>query len=191
MFDTWKNKPDSFEVNDDVVIINAPGKTDYFNDPASDARKRDAAFLSREVSGDFTLEGRVTPEFAGTYDAGTLTLYSSDEIWAKLAFENTDMGCTSVVSVVTRDRSDDANGEVVTDPSIYLKMTRRGETVGFYYSLDRASWRMVRLFTLPAPSSGTWLVGVTAQSPRGSGCRVTFSDLSFVPHAVSDIRRGV
>lgn len=191
MFDTWKNKPDSFETGDDSAVITAPAGTDYFNDPSSDTRRRNAAFFAGEAAGDFTLEGRVTPEFAGTYDAGALMLYYNDDTWLKLAFEQTDMGCTSVVSVVTRGLSDDANGEVVTDPNICLKMSRRGDTVGLYYSRDGESWRMVRLFSFPAPAGNTCLVGVAAQSPLGSGCRITFSDLAFVPNPVTDFRRGV
>ncbi len=191
MFDTWKNEPDSFVHDGNTVTITAAGGTDYFNDPASDVRKASAPVLYREVDGDFTVEGRVAPAFGATYDAGAIVFYCTDDVWAKLAFEQTDLGSTSVVTVVTNGLSDDANGEVVDGDAVHLKMSRRGDVLGLYYSLDGRGWRMVRLLALPVPPGATANVGISAQSPTGSGCTVTFSELAFAKRAVTEMRGGV
>ncbi len=191
MFHTWKNRPESYTTDDNSVTINAPEGTDYFNDPASELRKRNAPMFVRGVSGDFTVQGRVMPEFTSTFDAGALVFYCSDEVWVKLAFEQTDMGDTSIVTVVTNGLSDDANGEVVDDAEVYLKMTRRDDAIGLYYSVDGERWRMVRLFSLPVPDRTACYVGVSAQSPLGSGCTVRFTGIEFTDHSVEDLRSGV
>lgn len=191
MFYSWKNRPDSYQYENEIVTICAPGETDFFNDPKSSLRKSDAPFFSREVTGDFTVQGRVKPDFRGTFDAGTLMFYCDDYSWVKLAFEQTDMGCRSIVSVVTREISDDANGEVVTEEGVFLKMSRRGDVIGLYYSLDGTNWRMVRVLSFPVPVGSVCFLGVSAQSPRGSGCEVSFSHLEFLTRPVEDFRKGV
>lgn len=191
MFHTWKNRPAFHSDENDIVTIHAPEGTDFFNDPKSDRRKSDAPLYCREVTGDFTVQGRVEPDFQDTFDAGSLMFYCDNDTWVKLAFERTDMDCTSVVSVVTNGISDDANGEVVNDAHVFFRMSRRSDIIGLYYSLDGTRWRMVRVLSFSIPAGSACFVGIAAQSPLGSGCTVSFSHLEFSPRAIENFRAGV
>jgi hypothetical protein len=123
----------------------------------------------------------------------------------KLAYEYTDLGYPAIVSVATRGRSDDCNGEPVGRGEVWLKVSRRENLLGLYYSLDGEMWKMHRLLQLPeaahsrtdsgsgaADASGGpgWRIGVAAQSPTGNGCPVDFRELSWSDRALDDFRKG-
>lgn len=188
MFDVWINKAQIFKENDGEVIIDAGEKTDFFIDPASDFKVGNAPIFARKADSDFTISCCITPAFLAHYDAGALMLYINETTWVKCAFENTDLGYFSVVSVVTRGVSDDANGEQISGSSIWLKMSRKDDVVGLYYSSDGINWKMVRLFKFTYKPG---LVGLEAQSPLGKSCSVEFKSIEFKHQSVEDLRKGV
>jgi regulation of enolase protein 1 (concanavalin A-like superfamily) len=93
-----------------------------------------------------------------------------------------------IVSVVTRDVSDDCNSVVVGDYSVYLRVYRRSEVFAFHYSLDGHYWHFVRYFTMG--DLGQLRMGFSAQSPTGQGCKVDFSEILYTPRILSDLRNG-
>ena len=109
--------------------------------------------------------------------------------WAKLCFEATDIGTHAAVSVVTNGISDDANGADLEAERLWLQVVRQGDLFGMHYSLDGASWRMVRYFALPLPRQVQ--VGLVAQSPTGPGTSVDFHSFSVEPRRVADMRAGI
>ena len=166
------------------------GTTDFFVDPADGRTVANGAFHYREVSGDVSLTAAVTPSFSATYDAGALLAWIDDTHWAKLAFEFTDMGFPAVVSVVTREYSDDANGQRIDEPSVRLRLSRRGSLWALHWqpaTQDRP-WYMLRYFRMGA-STDTVRLGLLVQSPTGTGCRATFTDIA-VGDAPEDMRAG-
>ena len=191
MFHTWKNEPELWEENQDKVTALAGPKTDWFVDPASDFKAGNAPLYMKEAPGAFTLTCKIRPFFENIYDAGSIMLYINSENWVKFAFENTDMGQKSVVSVVTDEVSDDANGEKITAESVWLKMSRKNRMIGLYYSLDSIQWKMVRLFRHSIEETDTVYAGLEAQSPLGEKCRVEFSQITFTEKSVEDFRKGV
>ena len=191
MFNIRMNADESLTMNGDRAVISAPGQTDYFRDPASDAAAASAPFLATAVNGDFRLSARITPEFGTRYDAGCLFLFADEEHWAKLAFERTDLGHDAVVSVVTRGRSDDCNGEKIEGKSLWLQMVRSGRAVAMHYSLDGRNWRMSRLCALEPPAGLSMIAGLVAQSPVGEGCSVSFDSVQFSTTIPGDIRAGI
>ena len=58
-----------------------------------------------------------------------------------------------MVSVRTIGTSDDNNHDVVTSKSVYMKISSDTKTVGFYYSLDKKTWQLIRLFKNDYPAS--------------------------------------
>ena len=189
-------EPQQLRHDEDQVSFAAAGGTDFFRDPASTDAIDNAPYLYRDAPSQFTFSVRVEPEFASRYDAGAILCYRDPETWVKLAYEYTDLGYPAIVSVVTRERSDDCNGEPVSGGQVWLKVSRRETLLGLYYSLDGRQWKMHRLLQIPEPadsalgSSGSWRVGVAAQSPTGDACRVGFRDLSWSDRAVDDFRTG-
>jgi hypothetical protein len=151
---------------DEQLTIQAGATTDWFSDPAGAQRKDDApSALFASADQEFTLSARVRVAFASTFDAGAL-----------------------LVSVVTRDVSDDCNSSTLAEDSVFLRITRRQAILAFHYSLDGHVWQLVRYFTLgDAPRMS---LGFSAQSPTGSGCVAVFSQIRYSSTAVSDLRSG-
>ena len=187
---TWKNQPsDSTSDAGQQISITTGADTDWFIDPAGGHVKNNAPIaLFVPPDHTFSLQARVTVEFAATYDAGTLFVYVHDALWAKLCFEYSPQQQPMIVSVVTRGVSDDCNSVSVGDNSVYLRVYRHGEVLAFHYSLDGHYWHFVRYFSLG--DLGRLWIGFSTQSPTGQGCRVSFSEIRYTPGALSDLRNG-
>jgi regulation of enolase protein 1 (concanavalin A-like superfamily) len=191
MFTKWLHQPDTFTIHENHIIIYAPKKTDFFEDPLTDYSMNNAPLLYTHISGDFTFSCSISPEFKSIYDAGAILLYTDNTHWIKFAFENTDLGYTAVVSVVTNIKSDDCNGEKIESESLALKISRAQSVVGLYYSPNNSDWKMARLFPFLHASQNSNLLGISAQSPIGNGCRVTFKNFYFKNKSVQDFRKGI
>lgn len=175
------------------LTITAGPRCDWFRDPSSGGVEDGAPALLGPVTGDFSLSAVVRVRFAGTFDAGALAVRIDATRWAKLCFELSPQGQPMVVSVVTRERSDDANSFAVTDDRVWLRVARTGRSFAFHASTDGQWWHFVRHFTLGvegAPTPGTVAVGVVVQSPMGDGCTATFSELTFSALGLTDLRDG-
>ena len=186
----WVGQPAAWSVADGGLRIVAGARTDWFVDPQGVAEpKLDAPVLLGPTSGDFMLSARVTVEFAATYDAGVLVVHADDSHWAKLCFEYSPEQEPMVVSVVTRDVSDDCNSFVVDGDSVWLRIARLGPALAFHASLDGRRWSLVRHFALGSPREPS--VGFLAQSPTGDGCASTFGRIEYRPDRLEDLRSGV
>lgn len=181
----WLNEPPQWSFDDRGLTIVAKACTDFFR-PYGGAATDSACLLYKEMSGDFTVRTHLTAELAGFGDAGALTVRADAEQWLKLCIERSPIGEVSIVSVVTRTWSDDANNELLDQPACHLRLTRRGDVFAMHYSLDGATWRFVRTFGFALPN--TVMVGVHAQAPFMGGCRATFGGLHISPEAVKDFR---
>ena len=171
------------------LTLTAGPRTDWFVDPQRAAAPvLNAPALVAEPSGDFRLSARVTVDFAATYDAGVLILHASDRVWAKLCFEYSPQREPMVVSVVTRDVSDDCNSFLVDGGSVWLRVARTGRAFAFHASADGETWTFVRHFALDA--DGASAVGFAAQSPTGDGCTVTFEQIAYHAAGLGDLRSG-
>jgi uncharacterized protein len=172
------------------VRLAAGPRTDVFIDPGTGEATLNAV---RQVGpageGDFQLSVRVEVSFAETFDAGALLVWGGDETWAKLALEFSPEHQPMVVSVVTRGRSDDANGVRVAEPWIWLRVSRIGSAYAFHSSLDGQQWDMVRHFEI-GPVDGH-LVGLEVQSPLGDGCAAVFEQISWTTDTLEDLRSGL
>jgi uncharacterized protein len=192
---------DSWRYADGAIEADALPRSDLFIDPAdprSNSTPGPAARLLGTPEGDFQLSARVTVDFHSMFDAGVLLVFADERNWAKLCFEYTPQQKPSVVTVVTRGWSDDANAFEIDANAVWLRISRTGSTFAFHASTDGHWWRMVRYFALgqspdpsdQSPDHGPVRVGFQAQSPTGDGCRVTFDEIEFRPEAPLDLRDG-
>jgi regulation of enolase protein 1 (concanavalin A-like superfamily) len=94
-----------------------------------------------------------------------------------------------VVSVVTNGVSDDANAFVVSDRSVWLRVSRVDRAYAYHASTDGSRWALVRVFTL-GDGLADHRLGLEVQSPTGDGCRVRFGDVRFVEERLGDLRDG-
>ncbi|MEN3609627.1 DUF1349 domain-containing protein [Plantactinospora sp. ZYX-F-223] len=173
------------------LTVSAPAQTDLFVDPAGGEPVLSAPrLLTAAPEGDFQFSARVRVGFADSYDAGCLLLYSGPRHWAKLAYERSPQGAAMVVSVISRDVSDDANGFVVDDAApLWLRISRLGPAWAFHASTDGTWWEFVRHFRLD-PAATPLRFGLSAQSPTGAGCPVWFDQISFSATRLADLRDG-
>ncbi len=116
-----------------------------------------------------------------------LLLWAGEDTWAKLCFEYSPQGQPMVVSVVTRGRSDDANGFIVDGSEVWLRISGMRGAYAFHASTDGRWWHLIRHFTLGDVSAE---VGFEVQSPLGQGCGATFADIMYRTHTLSDLRDG-
>jgi regulation of enolase protein 1 (concanavalin A-like superfamily) len=186
---TWDHPPLRWEpLPGSGMRVHVPARVDYFQSPAGTHAADNAPFLWANAVGDFVAQAQVQPGFATHYDAGALMVRSSARQWAKLCYEATDFGTHAVVSVVTREYSDDANGVNLTVPAVWLQLFRKGDVFGMHYALDGEGWQMVRLFRLEV--SAAVKVGLVAQCPAGPGTTIDFLSFSVEPRSVKDLRAG-
>jgi uncharacterized protein len=173
-----------------ITLASDAGR-DYFRDPDGKLSNDTAPMLLTEVDSTqpFTFTATVTPTFLETYDAGTLYIYVKADLWLKMAMEMDERHKTRMVTVRTIGTSDDNNHDVIEAKSVHMKISSNATTVGFYYSLDKKSWQLIRLFKNDYPAS-IWL-GISTQSPIGEGTSAIFEDISLTKQSVSDFRLGV
>jgi hypothetical protein len=178
-----------------AVVAAAPAHTDLYINPAGDdsgdaeSLLNAATLLGVPPAGDFQLSARVTVDFRAQYDAGVLLLWIDERHWGKFCFEFSPAGEPMVVSVVTREFSDDANAFVVGDRTVWLRVSRIGRVYAFHASVDGRAWTLVRVFSLGDVVTGH-RIGFEAQSPTGDGCTVTFDDVRFTRQRLEDLRDG-
>lgn len=183
----WSPEPVSWGYQDGVLQAVTGPQTDLFIDPLGKVEVYNAPKLLFGPEGDFLLSSRVKVGFEGTYDAGVLAVYQHQTSWAKLCLEMSPQGQPMVVSVVTKETSDDCNSVPVAGDQIYLRLARTGGALAFHYSLDASFWHMVRLFRLePGPAKAGFLV----QAPVGEGCAVEFSEIRLEARTLRDVRSG-
>ena len=169
------------KVENGRLTLASEAKGDTFRDPDGKFNNHSAPLLLTEVDNQkpFTLTAKITPTFLKTYDAGTLFIYVKDDLWIKLAMEMDERHKTRMVSVRTIGTSDDNDHDVIKEKSVYMKISSDTRNVGFYYSLDKKNWQLIRVFKNDYPAS-IW-VGISTQSPIGEGTSAVFEDLSLTP----------
>ena len=176
------------EIGENTLKIKAYPCSDYFVDPADGKMSLNAPYYHIETTKDFILRAKVSGSFKSVYDACALMVMSSENCWAKICFELTDLGTNAVVSVVTNSVSDDANGVDIQGNSVYLQIAKKGKLFALHYSLDGNVYKMVRYFTLPVKES--FKLGFAAQSPLGEGGDRLFEDIQLIYESSKDLRNG-
>jgi regulation of enolase protein 1 (concanavalin A-like superfamily) len=173
------------------LSIEAGPVTDLFVSPDGAAPQLNAPGLVGSPDPHFQFSALVEVEFASTFDAGVLALWAHEGSWAKLCFEYSPAGQPMVVSVVTRGLSDDANSVEVEGSKVWLRISGLGAgRYAFHAATDGVHWNLVRHFALD-PGAQPMQVGFLAQSPTGEGCRVSFSQVRYLPEQLDDLRGGV
>lgn len=183
----WLNEPPEWRFDDEGLWIVPEAETDFFR-PYQGTPKDNACLLYTEVTGDFTAVTRASAHLVGFGDAAAITVRAGATQWAKLCLERSPIGDISVVSVVTDPFSDDANNELLPEPTCFLRITRKGDVFGMHYSLDGEVWRFVRTFGMPMPK--TVKVGIHAQAPFVGGCWARFATFDLRAEPVADFRSG-
>ncbi|MCM3626723.1 DUF1349 domain-containing protein [Paenibacillus glycanilyticus] len=191
---TWINESEINETDGRIEIF-ATEKSDFFchhgaagEEGITPESVSNAPFYYTEISGDFVMRVKVSLDFKDTYDSACIMVMKDLTHWAKACFELTDFGTHAVVSVVTIEESDDANGCNIDDNTVWLQMCRSGRSFAFHYSTDGEHFDMMRFFALPVDEIVK--VGLLAQSPLGNGGNRIYENLTIERKTVKNIRMG-
>jgi uncharacterized protein len=180
----WENAPKAYTINKNGLTIIAGEKTDMFRDPNVTYNTDNAPKLLFTPDTDFVLTASVEHNFSGKWDGGAIVLKQDSLNWVKFCFEKDYTGARRVVSVVTKNISDDCNSVEIKSNTIFYKVAKAGNVVTLYYSTNGIKWFLVRHFqfdTTPALQ-----VGFLAQSPEGKSCKVTFQNITYTAKKIQD-----
>jgi regulation of enolase protein 1 (concanavalin A-like superfamily) len=171
----------------DLVELAAGPRTDLFRPPDGGAPTLNApVLLANFHDRDFVLSAVIEADLQATFDAGALVLWQGERTWAKLALELSPEGRATVVTVVTRGRSDDCNSVALDQPRAHLRLARIGDAFAFHLHAA-GRWQLVRHFFL---ATGSVRAGFLAQSPTGEGCTVRFRHIRVDSRRLDDVRDG-
>ncbi|MGI9547413.1 MAG: DUF1349 domain-containing protein [Flavobacteriaceae bacterium] len=185
----WLNKPEEYKIQNKSLIITAAENSDFFINPEDHTSTATAPVLYREVTGDFVAITRVTPDFTSQWNAAALMVLINDSNWIKFGFENSDATGPSIVSVVTRETSDDTNGAILNDrEAVWLKIARKGDNYAMHWSIDGEEYYMARLAAMPV--TDTVKLGIEAQCPTGKRAIHKFDYFSIESATVQELRAG-
>jgi len=173
-------------VRDGVLHIAPAPHTNLFHAPDDGFVVVNAPMVLFAPEGDFTFRAKVSAQLVNVYDVAALVAYGDDKHWAKLCFENSALQEATVVTVVTRERSDDANSENVASPFVYLAIARKGNEYSMHFSRDGKQWRLARHFELPPEPK--MRIGFAAHSDSNQFV-ASFSEIVYRPSAPANMRQ--
>jgi uncharacterized protein len=180
----WENKPMSVSLKAGVLEIEAGAKTDMFRDPNVTYNTDNAPKLMFVPDKDFVLSATIEHSFVNKWDAGALVLKADSLNWIKFCFERDYLGYRRVVSVVTKNVSDDANAQSVNENFAHFKIAKADNVVTLYVSTDGKKWLLIR--HLQFNTNKEIKVGFLAQSPIGQHCKVKFSNIKYEAKKIKD-----
>lgn len=181
---SWENKPLSYAIKNDELTIKAGEKTDMFRDPNVTYNTDNAPKLMFVADEDFVLTTAIEHAFTNKWDGGAIVLKSDSINWVKFCFEKDYTGARRVVSVVTKNISDDANSIEINSDKVFFKMAKAANVITLYCSADSKSWYLVRHLQFDAKPG--FKVGFLAQSPTGASCEVKFSQIKYEKKKIKD-----
>lgn len=184
----WENKPVQSEIHETQVKIIAGEKTDMFRDPNATYNTDNAPKLLFRPDGNFVFSTAIEHNFVSKWDGGAIVIRSDSVNWIKFCFEKDYTGAKRIVSVVTKNISDDCNSLELTGNKVYYKVAKADNVFTLYYSNDGKKWFLIRHFQFEVKPGFT--LGFLAQSPEGSKCEVTFSDIHYEAKKIKDPYTG-
>gem|GEM_PF-242491 len=184
----WQNKPLSYTVDSNVLTIVAGPKTDMFRDPNVTYNTNNAPQLMFRADSNFVLTTSIQHAFSNKWDGGAIVLYQDSLNWVKFCFEKDYTGSRRVVSVVTKNISDDCNSVEIKTNRVFYKVAKADNVITLYYSTDNKNWFLIR--HLQIDNSKDVQLGFLAQSPTGKSCTVKFSWISYRTKKIKDPYAG-
>lgn len=180
----WKNTPLNYNIKDDVLTIVAGEETDMFRDPNVTYNTDNAPKLLFKADSNFILTASIEHAFLSKWDGGAIVIEQDSLNWIKFCFEKDYTGARRVVSVVTKDISDDCNSVELKTDRVFYKVAKADNVITLYFSSDNRKWFLIR--HLQFNNTRNLQVGFLAQSPTGKKCEVKFSNIVYQAKKIKD-----
>lgn len=184
----WENSPSGFSIHGDQLIIVAGAKTDMFRDPNVTYNTDNAPKLLFEADDNFVLTVAIEHAFANKWDGGAIVVKQDSLNWIKFCFEKDYTGAKRVVSVVTKNISDDCNSVEMNAKRVFYKVAKADNVITLYYSADGLKWYLIR--HLQFETRKGFKAGFLAQSPTGERCEVKFTNITYQVKKIKDPYSG-
>ncbi len=184
----WENKPAVFSAKNNEIIIVAGQKTDMFRDPNATYNTDNAPKLLFNADDNFVLTVSIEHAFNNKWDGGAIVIKQDSLNWIKFCFEKDYTGAKRVVSVVTKNISDDCNSVKIESNKVFYKVAKADNVITLYYSVEGTKWFLVR--HLQFDTDKHFQVGFLAQSPTGQSCTVKFSKINYTVKKIKDPYTG-
>lgn len=181
---TWDNTPVKYSIQNNVLTIVAGPKTDMFRDPNVTYNTDNAPKLLFKADNDFVLSTSIQHSFLNKWDGGAIVIIQDSLNWIKFCFEKDYTGAKRVVSVVTKDISDDCNSVEIKSNKVFYKVAKADNVITLYYSMDNKKWFLIR--HLQFNNTKDIKIGFLAQSPTGNKCEVKFSSINYKAKKIKD-----
>ncbi len=177
----WLNEPQRWEEQGNVLRVSVDPGTDFWRKTHYGFIRDSGHVYSQRVTGDFTVEVKVSGAYRELYDQAGLMVRVDAEHWIKTGIEFVH-DVQYVSAVVTNDFSDWSVAPLAGNPpSIWLRLVRKAEAVEVFYSFDGANYTLLRIaYLLPSDSAD---VGIMCAAPDGKGFDVLFEGFSVHPDA--------
>lgn len=175
------------KIENNQIIMSAPKDTNLFNGVRGTWKSITFPYYYTKVKGDFLVRCKIAVDFKEVYDLGSLVIYENEDIWIKFAYENSDTGVPAIVTVVTKETSDDCNGEPIVQNAVYLQICRQGNVFAMHYSLDKQNWKLARICRCEMQDEVK--VGISTQCPSGDCCIAYYSEWEIMENPYEDIRK--
>ncbi len=184
----WENAPEKFFIKGNELVIVAGQKTDMFRDPNVTYNTDNAPKLLFKADDNFVLTASIEHAFTNKWDGGAIVIRQDSLNWIKFCFEKDYTGARRVVSVVTKNISDDCNSVEMKTNKVFYKVAKADHVITLYYSADGMKWFLIR--HLQFDTHKGFQVGFLAQSPTGKRCEVKFSDITYRIKKIKDPYTG-
>ncbi len=193
----WLNKPSSFQIKDDSVIVDTDPETDFWQRSYYGFRNDNAPALLFDSEANFTITVKVGFNYQKQFDQCGLIIYLDSENWFKASIEYENSQFSRLGSVVTNNGySDWATSDIQLPTEIWYRLSRRGPDFLIEYSFNGSDFIQMRIFHLhslgetteemgkvnpPLPAQKPIRFGVYACSPCPSSFRAVFSNFKLQP----------
>jgi uncharacterized protein len=186
---SWDGAVEKYEAKDDHITFTAGKETDLYCFVDGNYYVNKVPKILFKPDSNFIFSASIKPDFKNVYDGGAILLYSDEGNWAKLLFEKHDNGTLGLgASLVKEKRGDDSYHTTITGNEVFVKVVKSDKIFCFYYSPDGKNWSLLR--TLPYEKLQNLRIGFYAQSPKGPGCTVAFSNIKYRGEKFKDFFTG-
>ena len=173
----WLNEPLKWNIQNDTIEVTSIQNTDFWRKTHYGFIRDNGHFYYQQVRGDFIAEVKVSGDYQNLYDQAGLMVRLDSDNWLKCGIELVE-GMQQISAVVTRDYSDWSIVPMPDNPAaIWLRVTRQGDAIEIYYSLDGEQYTMIRMAYLTLVKAVD--VGIMCASPEGKGFVTTFEQFNI------------
>lgn len=176
----WINKPDTFKISNDEIIITTNPETDYWQRTYYGFRNDNAHTLVMPVNTDFTFTVKTNFNSKKMFDQCGVIIYQNSDNWFKASIEYENENFQRLGSVVTNNGySDWATTDISSDiKHMYYRLSRRGPDFLMENSQDGKIFQQMRIFHL-FEGYGEVNFGVYACSPLQSSFNAVFTKMKL------------